>query len=486
MSAREQLFIIFTDLQNFSDLSDQQVMEFHNLLHTELASRIKPLLNKAKVWNTWGDAVFAAFETGIDAVNFLLTYREYFQGKRIDDIRLKPRIAAHYGNVLVVEDPLKEGQINIFGGDINNTARMEPITRPGEIFVSVEFKDAFEFDSNTQQAAKVRFDPLGYTQLAKGSATFEIFRMCEEHEDKHVLDKLAIEDLTEYIPDIPNATPEEQELLEELLKQTNSDRFVSDIYGKSSIPQQPSMTFLFKIAEHCKKLGAYEQCLDFIEQIERSYLEVEGVPVYPFKHLPKFKKLKANALTRLGNYKQAADIMYGLWHSGAQDVDTLCMLAAQYKRRAVYGKTKTQSAIMGLKKPINKELLNRASKLYLEAFRRDINNYYPAINAAYLYHIINDSTSGRGTKLASYIRQSWKIDQGDNWWLDATLAEAEMLAGDIEDALAEFKHAIAIHQPSKFDLTATYKQIDLYAKLTNKEDPLLSILALLNDAINQS
>ena len=79
------------------------------------------------------------------------------------------------------------------------------------------------------------------------------------------------------------------------------------------------------------------------------------------------------------------------------------------------------------------------------------------------------------------------MEKGNNWWLDATLAEAEMLAGeDIDDVISEFEQAINHHQPSKFDLTSTYEQIDLYAKLTNKEDSLLALLALLNDQINQN
>lgn len=481
--ADSKFYIVFTDLKGFSALSEQLLIEFEQTINRESARVLKPIIEKAKVFNTWGDATFAAFENGKDAVDYLLAYRAFFNYKKLDGQKLLPRMAAHFGPARLIEDPFYSNRFNLLGKNINATARIEPITRPGEIFVSKDFKEAYE--QQCQNIDKIRFDTLGEIKLAKNFGELDIYRLCEKTEEKHVLDKLFAEDIKDYIPEIPEINSVEKELLDNLLTKTNKQLFVQEINDKRLMPEQPSMNFLFGLAKHCKNLGAYDECLTLLDKIELQYLEVEEVPFYPFKHLAEFKKLKANALTRLGKYRDAADIMYGLWHSGAKDTDTLCMLAAQYKRRAIYGEVKDDNKTLDRDTSINKSLLNRAGKLYLEAFRRDINQYYPAINAAYIYIIMKDKYAGKGRQLARYIKQTWSKDKGDNWWLDATLAEAEMLSADIEEAEKDFEQAIKKHTPSAFELSSTYEQIDLYAKLADEEKALRDIFNVILEHKNQ-
>lgn len=482
----EKFYIVFTDIKGFSKLSEQLIIEFHEVINKELARKLQPALNHAVVWNTWGDATFAAFKEGKYAVNYLLEYRAFLNYQKLGGKKIQPRIAGHYGHAHVVENPFNPEQLDLLGEHINATARIEPITHPGEIFVSVDFKAAYEqqYHDNDDTNRDIRFDDLGTIKLAKDFDEFEIFRLRETDEEKHIIDKLFVEDITMYLPDIPQPTTHEKYYIKELAEKTDSQAFAEEINDHHIMPEQPTMMFQFKLAEHCKKLGLYEQCLELLSQVEQSGLRVDGELLYPFKHLPEFKKLKANALTRLGYYKDAAQIMYGLWHSGNKDTDTLCMLAAQYKRQAIFGIVKIDNIQINQDTEFNRELLTRASKLYLEAFRRNIDDYYPAINAAYLYIILNDKSSGRGLKLAIYIRQSWRRNKGESWWLDSTLAEAEMLCGDAEDAQEEFEQAIKKHNPPKFELTTTFEQIDLFAKLLGKENTVDGILNLLKQHID--
>ncbi|MDR9507721.1 hypothetical protein RI662_26265, partial [Brevibacillus agri] len=176
----------------------------------------------------------------------------------------------------------------------------------------------------------------------------------------------------------------------------------------------------------------------------------------------------------VGKYEEAADIVYGLWQLGAKDSDTLSMLAAQYKRRAIY----ENGELINFEE-VRIELLTRARDLYLEAFRLNIEDYYPAINVAYLYKMMGGMEAGKGTKLAGYILQAWNSKQRENWWIDSTLAEAELLQDDFETALELFKLAIERHNPSVFDKKATSEQIKIYAHFTNKlanVEPILQIL----------
>ena len=134
--------------------------------------------------------------------------------------------------------------------------------------------------------------------------------------------------------------------------------------------------FLLEIADLEKKRGLYTESLTLVDHLEHLAIQVDGINVYPIRHRVRLLQIKANVLTRLGRYEDAADVVYGLWQAGHHDAETLSMLAAQYKRRALYaGNADFDPETM------NYELLHRAKNLYLEAFRIEIDNYYPVINA---------------------------------------------------------------------------------------------------------
>jgi len=84
------------------------------------------------------------------------------------------------------------------------------------------------------------------------------------------------------------------------------------------------------------------------------------------------------------------------------------MIAAQYKRRAILNDSEVS------RESINIDLIIRAKDLYLEAFRK-VEDYYPAINAAYLYKIIGGIEEGKGTKLSTYITSTWEDRVGTEW-----------------------------------------------------------------------
>ena len=69
--------------------------------------------------------------------------------------------------------------------------------------------------------------------------------------------------------------------------------------------------------------------------------------------------------------------------------------------------------------------LQRAWEMYSEAFRQDMDDYYPAINAAYLGLIGAERTKGRS--LARYIIAEWRDRVDEDWWTGSAVAEAYML-----------------------------------------------------------
>jgi class 3 adenylate cyclase len=466
-------FIIFTDLKNYSKLTEDELEVYCNKILPDLAKDIDVHMQNAKIWNTWGDAIIAVFENGKNAVNMALDLRDFFKYLRYDkyDINkiLVPRIAGHFGNMMVYNDSILKN-VNVAGINVNTTARLEPKTRPGEVFVTKEFKE--EIIKMPNKMENIKFSELGEIELAKNFGDKEVFRVCRKREKDQIIDRVFRFDMKKTLPDSPGVTAAEGKRVRAYESSYSPDHLLEQL-DKEKV-EGKSGEFVVQLANICRKFGLYEKALEYIDYMEGCKIEVDGIDVYPLKSRPEVVKNKVNCLTRLGKYEKAADLIYGLWQSGNKDSDTLSMLAAQYKRRALYN---TKGVID--KSCVNFELLKRAKNIYLEAFRIDISNFYPAINAAYLCIMIKEEEAS-GHKLATYIEEAWGDRQGENWWLDATLAEAELLQYEYRKSLLKFKEAMHKHTPYYFDVHSTFEQINSYAQITNKKDELASILNLLS------
>lgn len=452
---KRTFYIVFSDLKGFSKLIEEEISLFQEKVLIDLKNVIKEEKDNSAVWNTWGDAVFTAFEDGNIAAQFMIKYRDFFNNFNFEEIGMKkivPRIAAHFGEAEIFDDPIL-GAINLFGVNINTTARIEPVTRAGEIFVTKEFKDNF---SRLPGTSNICFDELGIIELAKSFGELEVFRLRKSTDQKQIIDRIIKQDLVTYLPDVPNLTEEESKKLNFYKNSPSKDDLLENLHKLDY--ENINLEFLFKIISILKMYGAFIEANEAIAILEDRFILVDDIKVFPYRHKSKFVKLKVNIKTRLGLYDEAANDIYGLWNAGYQDSDTLSMLAAQYKRKGLYGKDNLVS-----KDTLNFDLLSRAKNLYIEAFRINIEDYYPAINAAYLYRIIGGKESGKGNKLAQYIISSWGIRKGESWWLDSTLAEAELLQEDIEEAEKQFKTAIQLHNPDRFQKTSTLEQVKLYA-----------------------
>lgn len=465
-------YVIFSDLKGFSKLSEPELRIFYKEVMPELSVQLKPYIEKASVWNTWGDAFVAIFENGHDAVEMSLMYRDILKEYKYEKVgitKLFPRIAGHYGEFDYFEDPLLN-RPNVLGTNINTTARIEPITRPGEVFVTRQFKEAIE--QLPVKISNIDFDELGEVELAKNFGERDIYRLYRSNEPKQIIDRILKTDLSWALPEPPEMTEDEKKTID--FYKTAPNRELLERNLKSEHIEGRSGKYVVELADICKAFGFYDEAIRLIQEAENYYLDVNDIKVYPFRHQKRLLKIKANCLTRVGKYEEAADIVYGLWQLGAKDSDTLSMLAAQYKRRAIF----ENGELLDLNE-VRLELLTRAKDLYLEAFRLNIEDFYPAINVAYLFKMMGGMEAGRGTKLASYILQAWNIKQGDNWWIDSTLAEAEILQDDFETAVEMFGLAIRRHNPSTFNRRATSEQIKIYAYFTNKLKDVESILKIL-------
>lgn len=184
-------------------------------------------------------------------------------------------------------------------------------------------------------------------------------------------------------------------------------------------------------------------------------LLTEGLAAAPAE--PRLRQLMALALSRTGALERARDILLALHDEGHQDEETLGMLGGVYKTLAGRAQGKEAASLRG-----------KAFRLYDEAFRRN-GKYYAGINAATLALL-----SGRKAEAERLVRKVRELcGESDDYWEQATLGEAALVLGALEEAERRYRRAAALGKRRWADLASTRRQAKLLlAHLGN--DPALA------------
>jgi class 3 adenylate cyclase len=133
---------MFADVAGFSRVQDAFAPHFHERF-LELGaraiarSRVPPLDAK-----TWGDALFAVFDSARDAADFAL---RFLDSAREGDWTATGiagtagiRVALHAGPVFSGFDPVMQRD-DFFGASVTRAARIEPVTPTGTVYASEAF-----------------------------------------------------------------------------------------------------------------------------------------------------------------------------------------------------------------------------------------------------------------------------------------------------------------------------------------------------------
>jgi len=175
-------YVIFTDIEKYSTLKDADLKIYFNKVIPVISEQLKEYKDAAIIWNTWGDAIFAIYDKAEMAINMALAYRESFSKINFEEFgirKLNPRIAGNFGEFELIFDPVS-GKQNVHGTLVNITARIEPVTTPGEIFVTKEFKDMSI--SSYDKVENVRFEDMGEIKLPKNAGQLNLYRLCKRAE----------------------------------------------------------------------------------------------------------------------------------------------------------------------------------------------------------------------------------------------------------------------------------------------------------------
>jgi hypothetical protein len=168
--------LLFGDVRGFSSLTDEQLPIFSERFLGAFAEVLGR--HAADVWhrNTWGDAVYVVLSNVISAAACALELQAAVAAIDLPSVGLPShlalRLGGHLGPVFPIHDPVLEAAA-FMGSHVSRTARIEPITPPGAVYVTEPFAAALVLDGR----AGLTCDYVGHMSLAKDYGRLRMYRL---------------------------------------------------------------------------------------------------------------------------------------------------------------------------------------------------------------------------------------------------------------------------------------------------------------------
>ena len=167
--------LLFADVKGFSTLRDEQLPSFSEHVLGAVA-RVLDTHGEAVCYrNTWGDGLYVVVSDALAAAALAVDLQATIGGLDTDGAGLPPlalRIGAHLGPVYPITDPILAAP-SFIGSHVSRTARIEPVTPPGSIYVTERFAAALLL------AARDGFtcDYVGHMPAAKDYGRLRMYRL---------------------------------------------------------------------------------------------------------------------------------------------------------------------------------------------------------------------------------------------------------------------------------------------------------------------
>ena len=168
----------------------------------------------------------------------------------------------------------------------------------------------------------------------------------------------------------------------------------------------------------------------------------------------------AHALCKAGSPMMATQILEELVTSGTRDVETQSLLASAYKDLCEYSvnpENKSHYAELAIFR------YKEAFVAQLEEAEKGVDNlesqYYPCINVAFMHFVSHNVPKAH--KYANFAREICRTlrSKGDaSYWVIATEAEASLLLGEIDVAIAAYSEAVNLEDAQPSHIASTRKQ----------------------------
>ena len=164
------------DIRGFSKLSDEQLPAFADTVLGAFAHVLAGHDREVEYRNTWGDGLFAVLSDAPAAARCALDLQDAMAALDLGGAGLPPhlafRLSGHVGPVFPIRDPVL-GAKSFMGSHVNRTARIEPITPPGSVYVTDAFAAALELAG----CDDVGCDYVGHMPAAKDYGRLRMYRI---------------------------------------------------------------------------------------------------------------------------------------------------------------------------------------------------------------------------------------------------------------------------------------------------------------------
>jgi tetratricopeptide (TPR) repeat protein len=175
-SGRVVRAMLFGDVKGFSKLTDEQLPMFSRLFLGAFAAAVNR--HRGDVWhrNTWGDALYLVLSDATTAAAGALELQDALAGLDLAGeglpTTLALRLGGHIGPVFPTYDPVLETQ-GFMGSHVSRTARIEPVTPPGAVYVTEPFAAALVLAERREFAC----DYVGHMKAAKDYGRLRMYRL---------------------------------------------------------------------------------------------------------------------------------------------------------------------------------------------------------------------------------------------------------------------------------------------------------------------
>jgi len=172
--------LIFADVKGFSKLADEQVPLVLQHVLSAFATVLERYEGAIEHRNTWGDALYVVLTDTVLAAECALELQQGISAIDLRDLELPDdlalRIGAHVGPVFPLEEPVLRTRA-FTGSHVSRTARIEPVTPPGTVYVTEPFAAALEL----AQRPGLGCDYVGSMPAAKDYGHFRMYRLRRRH-----------------------------------------------------------------------------------------------------------------------------------------------------------------------------------------------------------------------------------------------------------------------------------------------------------------
>jgi class 3 adenylate cyclase len=168
--------ILFGDIRGFSRMGDAELVRFVDIVLEAVATVLERHREAVQSRNTWGDAIYLVLTDAAGAAACALDIQDTLAGIDLAaeglPEHLALRLGGHLGPVLPQHDPIL-GQPSFIGSHVSRTARIEPVTPPGAVYVTEPFAAALVLAGAREFAC----DYVGHMPAAKDYGRLRMYRL---------------------------------------------------------------------------------------------------------------------------------------------------------------------------------------------------------------------------------------------------------------------------------------------------------------------